>query len=151
MTKEIFEKIYGQFFPAGNPSPFVDYIFNVLDVNKDGVVSFKEFITAISVTTHGSIDEKLNWAFRLYDIDSDGYVCRSEMLDIVTAIYRLHGRFDHSLGENDEPEQRVNQLFDKLDKDGDGKITCEEFCRGFKNDPVIVRALVPDDSSKSVS
>ncbi|XP_022257356.1 calcium-binding protein NCS-1-like [Limulus polyphemus] len=64
MTKEVFEKIYGQFFPVGNPSPFVDYIFNVFDANKDGVVTFKEFITAISVTTHGSIDEKLNFGCR---------------------------------------------------------------------------------------
>ena len=57
------------------------------------MITFKEFIRAISITTKGSIDEKLNWAFDLYDIDNDGYVTRAEMLDIVTAIYVLHGEF----------------------------------------------------------
>ncbi|XP_022237595.1 neuronal calcium sensor 1-like [Limulus polyphemus] len=116
MTKEVFRKIYGQFFPAGNPSPFVDYIFNVFDSNKDGVVTFKEFITAIAVTTHGSVDDKLKWAFKLYDIDNDGYVSRFEMLDVVTAIYQLHGRFHASVRGRDAPDERVNQLLVKLDK-----------------------------------
>lgn len=59
---------------------------------QNGVITFKEFIRAISITTKGSIDEKLNWAFDLYDIDNDGFVTRAEMLDIVTAIYVLHGK-----------------------------------------------------------
>lgn len=60
---------------------------------QNGVITFKEFIRAISITTKGSIDEKLNWAFDLYDIDNDGFVTRAEMLDIVTAIYVLHGKW----------------------------------------------------------
>ncbi|OQR71580.1 neuronal calcium sensor 1-like [Tropilaelaps mercedesae] len=60
-------------------------------IRNNGVITFKEFIRAISITTKGSIDEKLNWAFDLYDIDNDGFVTRAEMLDIVTAIYVLHG------------------------------------------------------------
>lgn len=29
-----FRKIYGQFFPCGDPTKFVDYIFNVFDEDK---------------------------------------------------------------------------------------------------------------------
>ncbi|XP_076352079.1 uncharacterized protein LOC143247623 [Tachypleus tridentatus] len=151
MSKEVFRSIYGQFYPTQNASRFVDYMFNVFDANKDGVVTFKEFISAISVSTHGSIDDKLNWAFKLYDLNNDGFVSHMEMLDIVTAIYRLHGKFSNSLDARYAAEQRVNQLFVKLDKDRDGKISCKEFCSGFKADSFIVKALVSDDSVESTS
>lgn len=144
MTKSEFRKIYGQFFPCGDPTKFVDYIFNVFDEDKNGVITFKEFIRAISITTKGNIDEKLNWAFGLYDLDNDGFVTRSEMLDIVTAIYVLHGKAGPSEADasTDNPRKRVDQLFAKLDTDSDARISREEFCEGFKTDPWIRRALL---------
>ncbi|XP_049516740.1 frequenin-1-like isoform X2 [Dermacentor silvarum] len=145
MTKSEFRKIYGQFFPCGDPTKFVDYIFNVFDEDKNGVITFKEFIRAISITTKGNIDEKLNWAFNLYDLDNDGFVTRSEMLDIVTAIYVLHGKAgpaDSEAAGADNPRKRVDQLFAKLDTDADARISREEFCEGFKTDPWIRRALL---------
>lgn len=36
---------------------------------------------------HGSHNDKLSWAFQLYDINSDGLVTRGEMLKVVNAIY----------------------------------------------------------------
>ncbi|XP_022653378.1 frequenin-1-like [Varroa jacobsoni] len=138
MTKDEFAKLYGQFFPPGDQTKFVDYIFNVFDEDKNGVITFKEFIRAISITTKGSIDEKLNWAFDLYDIDNDGFVTRAEMVDIVTAIYVLHGK----AAEGDPVSRKVDQLFAKLDFDSDARISREEFCEGFKTDPWIRKALL---------
>lgn len=34
MTKDEFAKLYGQFFPPGDQTKFVDYIFNVFDEDK---------------------------------------------------------------------------------------------------------------------
>ena len=50
---------------------------------QDGVVDFKEYVTAISMLTQGSAVEKLRWSFKLYDKDKDGAITRGEMLDIM--------------------------------------------------------------------
>lgn len=76
MSEQEFIRLYRQFFPIGDPAKFASFVFNVFDQNSDGCISFREFITALSITMRGSADEKLDWAFSLYDLDKDGYIAQ---------------------------------------------------------------------------
>ncbi|XP_078687386.1 neuronal calcium sensor 1-like isoform X2 [Branchiostoma floridae x Branchiostoma belcheri] len=147
LRKEEFTTIYKQFFPHGDPTKFADFVFNVFDTNKDGYITFKEFICALSITSRGTLDEKLDWAFNLYDLDNDGYITKQEMLNIVEAIYAMssslsgEGTMLELPPDEDTPEKRVNKIFAQMDKNKDGKLTKEEFREGSKCDPWIVQAL----------
>ncbi|KAI1698179.1 EF-hand domain pair domain-containing protein [Ditylenchus destructor] len=145
---EEFQNIYKQFFPNGDPSKFASFVFNVFDNNGDGHISFKEFIAALSITSRGSLDEKLDWAFSLYDVDKDGFITKEEMANIVDAIYSMIGNMLELPRDEDTPQKRVEKIFSNMDLNFDGKLTREEFKQGSKNDPWIVQALTMEMSSE---
>ena len=77
LTKNEFSKIYAQFFPHGNPEAFArfvlcagllslwlcffsrSFVFNVFDDNGDGSIAFEEFLLALSITSRGNLEDKL--------------------------------------------------------------------------------------------
>ncbi|KAJ3186540.1 Neuronal calcium sensor 1 [Gaertneriomyces sp. JEL0708] len=141
LDRSEFHKIYKQFFPFGDSTAFADYVFNVFDENRNGTIDFKEFISALSVTSRGKVEEKLVWAFQLYDINNDGYITKSEMTQVVEAIYKMVGSMIKLPPDEDTPQKRVDKVFSIMDTNDDGKLDMEEFREGSKKDPTILHAL----------
>merc|ERR1712157_72073 len=141
LTKNEFAKIYNQFFPHGDPSAFAAFVFNVFDENGDGSIEFEEFLQALSITSRGRLEDKLEWAFRLYDLDNNGTITRDEMLQIVKAIFSMVGNHANFKDDDNTPEKRVDRIFTLMDTDGNGELSKEEFLEGAKQDNSIVQAL----------
>ena len=64
LSPPMFIQIYSKCFPCGNAEEFCAHVFRTFDSDKNGTIDFKEFLLAIDVTSSGSPEEKLNWAFR---------------------------------------------------------------------------------------
>ena len=65
----------------------------------------------LSVLSRGTLHEKLQWAFSLYDINGDGIITKDEMLDIVTAIYAMMGKFAEPCFDEQTAREHVERIF----------------------------------------
>ncbi|XP_068910792.1 Kv channel-interacting protein 4 isoform X2 [Tenebrio molitor] len=148
VKEETFKMIYSQFFPQGaNTSQYAHYVFNTLDQDHSGLISFEDFVQNLSILSRGSLDEKLRWAFTLYDINGDGCITREEMTDIVSAIYDLMGKVAEPSVDEDTVKDKVDRIFQKMDKNKDGVVTLDEFLECCRKDEDISSSMAVFDSS----
>ncbi|XP_023184870.1 Kv channel-interacting protein 1 isoform X1 [Xiphophorus maculatus] len=167
VNEETFKQIYSQFFPHGgedwasplllcrlisvyslpllsvapDASTYAHYLFNAFDTGHTGSIKFEDFVTALSILLRGSVTEKLQWTFNLYDINRDGYINKEEMTDIVRAIYDMMGKYTYPVLKTDAPKQHVDAFFQKMDKNRDGVVTLDEFIFSCQEDENIMRSL----------
>jgi len=104
-------------------NPLVDRVLDVFDADGNGGIDFTEFIKALSVfavSTPESTDHKLLFAFKIYDVDGDGYISNSDLFYVLKIM----------VGRNLEDEA-IQQLVDRTilyaDKDKDGRLSFDEF------------------------
>lgn len=83
LSKKKFIEVYSGFFPDGNAEEFCTHVFRTFDKDNSGRIDFKEFLLAINITSGGDPEEKLEWAYQMYDIDGNGTIERAEMVEII--------------------------------------------------------------------
>ena len=102
----------------------------IFDEDGGGDVDFQEFVSGLSAfSSKGNKEEKLRFAFKVYDIDRDGYISNGELFIVLKMM----------VGSNLK-DQQLQQIVDKTimeaDLDRDGKISFEEFTRMVENTDV---------------
>ncbi|XP_029718711.1 Kv channel-interacting protein 4 isoform X3 [Aedes albopictus] len=148
IREETFKFIYSQFFPQGaNTGLYAHYVFNTLDKDHTGILSFENFVQGLSILSRGTLEEKLCWTFSLYDINHDGKITREEMTDIVTAIYELMGEREDGGTDDVQIKNKVDIIFQKMDSNRDGVITIEEFLDCCRKDKIISDSMSVFDST----
>ncbi|XP_072302626.1 Kv channel-interacting protein 1b isoform X1 [Eucyclogobius newberryi] len=141
VNEETFKHIYAQFFPHGDASMYAHYLFNAFDTTNNGSIKFKDFVMGLSILLRGTLQEKLEWTFHLYDINRDGYINREEMTEIVRAIYDMMGKYTYPALKGDVPQQHVDAFFQKMDKNKDGVVTLDEFIIACQEDETMMRSM----------
>ncbi|XP_008474269.1 calcineurin subunit B type 2 [Diaphorina citri] len=69
--------------PELQQNPLVQRVIDIFDEDRNGEVDFKEFIQGVSqFSVKGDRESKLKFAFRIYDIDNDGFISNGELYQV---------------------------------------------------------------------
>eukprot|EP01135_Chromosphaera_perkinsii_P004656 Nk52_evm5s293 gene=Nk52_evmTU5s293 len=87
IDKETFEQCLG---PLGLEKNLItERIFKFFDQDGDGVINFLELVCGLSVLCKGSQEEKIEYAFKGYDLDNNGFISRHELYKMFKAYFYL--------------------------------------------------------------
>ncbi|KAL8281424.1 hypothetical protein RQP46_006108 [Phenoliferia psychrophenolica] len=119
-------------------NPLSSRMIAIFDENGGGTVDFQEFVAGLSAfSSRGGREEKLKFAFKVYDMDRDGYISNGELFLVLKMMVG-----------NNLKDQQLQQIVDKTmmeaDQDGDGKLDFEEFKAMVANTDIAKQMTLED-------
>ncbi len=89
------------------------FVFNAIDADKNGLIDFGEYMIAMSIQCSGSMEDKLNWMFNIYDLDGSGSLEKSEIVTIIKSMYAYLGH-DNTKHRGSIRNDKIEKLFNKV-------------------------------------
>lgn len=110
--------------PAISSNPLAPRIMTMFDVDRSGTIDFAEFVHGLArFSGRGGAERRMRFAFDIYDEDGDGFISNGELFRT------LRGMLGTQMKEV-QLQQVVDRTIRDLDKDGDGKISFDEWVDG---------------------
>ena len=113
-----------------DPAPVGEAVFKLYDYDKTGQIDAREFLIAISNFTGAGKEDKLKFAFMIFDEEGNGVITKAELLKMLKA--------NHMASHDAEVARKADTIMSQSDKDGDGVITFDEFVIVSKKFPNIL-------------
>jgi Ca2+-binding EF-hand superfamily protein len=88
-------------------SPFIP----TADHHQNANTTEQEFVFNLSILSRGTLDEKLEWTFQLYDVNGDGFISKDEMTEVMTSVYELMGKVSEGCKEENQIKAKVENMF----------------------------------------
>ena len=110
------------------------------DTDHSGKIEFTEFLIAFNIRSKGTLDEKLNWTFDVYDHNNDGIIDRTELKKMFNLLFRMM-EVDMK-DERYDVNKRVDAMLMKHDASGDKVLDRQEFIEGIKKDVHLKKLLI---------
>ena len=101
----------------------VSRVLEIFDDDGNDNIDFSEFVQALSIFCSNDQEEKdakVKFAFRIYDVNNDGYISNGDLFRILKIM----------VGDNlndVQLQQLVDRTILQADKDKDGKLSVGEF------------------------
>jgi len=113
-----------------DPSPQGEKVFQLFDYDKSGQIDVREFMIGLANFTGAGKDDKLKFAFMIFDEDGNGVITKDELTRILKA--------NHMASNDSEVARKADTIMAQADKDGDGVVTFDEFVIVSKKFPNIL-------------
>lgn len=119
------EFAYALFKAQNHSNIFAEKVFELFDTKKNDVIGFDEFVGALSVFhPKAPLQEKANFAFRIYDLDNTGHIERGEIQRFLVALLKDNPAIDL---DDAHLNALIDRTFKEADLAGDGHISPEEW------------------------
>ncbi|KAL1326414.1 hypothetical protein HN51_036508 [Arachis hypogaea] len=117
---------------------FVDRVFDMFDIKRNGVIEFTEFVRSLSIFhPNTSPEKKIEFAFRLFDLRQTGYIGHNELKEMVLATLT---ESDVTVPD-DIVESIVGKTMREADSNGDGKIDGKEWKEYVRKNPSLMKMM----------
>ncbi|KAH0644613.1 calcineurin B-like protein 7 isoform X1 [Solanum tuberosum] len=117
---------------------FADRLFDVFDLKRNGIIEFGEFVRSLSIFhPKAPQQDKITFAFKVYDLKNTGYIERDELKDMVLAVLE-----ESKLTlANDAIESIVHKTIEEADLNGDGRIDPKEWKELVTRYPSLIKNM----------
>ncbi|CAF0978536.1 unnamed protein product [Adineta steineri] len=131
LSKSEFINFYQKLLQSNSAETYCEFLFRAFDsLSNNGFIEFDEYLIAIYIHSNASTArEKLEWLYKAYDRDDDGFISYNEINQIVHALFILYGidREKHSVA------YVAYDIMATLDLNDDDKISKQEFMNILKH------------------
>ncbi|NXJ16306.1 EFCB1 protein, partial [Odontophorus gujanensis] len=110
-------------------------VFHTFDKDDDNCINVVEWVEGLSVFLRGTLEERIKYCFKVYDLNGDGYISREEMFQMLkNSLLKLPSE--------DDPDEGIKDLVD-IDCDHDGKLSFADFQEAVKKENLLLEAFGP--------
>uniref|UniRef100_A0A915BA49 EF-hand domain-containing protein n=1 Tax=Parascaris univalens TaxID=6257 RepID=A0A915BA49_PARUN len=139
--RDIFRAMFAELFPHGDTEHYADLIFETFELDTHGAISFHKFAKLLSTLSRGTLEEKLDWLYRLYDPKNSGKIEWHRIFYIITAVDDLIGTKVKPVITDEERIEHANHVFQKFDRTKKGWISREDFLVVCSEDKDILSSI----------
>ena len=138
-----FQELVAQTMPAWHQdAQQLASMFRVFDQDADGLLSFRELLTGLSLLSSADSDEKLSVMFRLHDTDGAGTLAYPGVCGLLRSILLAACR---DVANDDAVVATLaTKLFVALNVPPDGRVSEDQVRDAVRADPVLQEALNAD-------
>ncbi|CAD1478452.1 unnamed protein product, partial [Heterotrigona itama] len=138
IDRVIFRELLHNTFKVITEDALVERIFCCWDRENEGVIRLEPWVMGLDLYLRGSLREKIEFCFKVYDLNNDGFITKDE-------IFQLFKNCLMKQPGEEDPDEAVKDLSEltlkKLDVDRDGKISFQDYKVAVTEEPLLLEAF----------